>query len=112
MAEALANGLADADKHKNSIYEITSSKANTLDQIANMLSEASGKEITYKDISISEFERAQTEAGLPEEQIAMSVMTATTFSNGALDFTYDDMENLLGRKPEGISTFVEQFIKQ
>ncbi|MGK7369106.1 MAG: SDR family oxidoreductase [Candidatus Halalkalibacterium sp. M3_1C_030] len=112
MAEALANGLANAEEHKNSIYEITSAQAYSLQEIAGMLSEASGKEISYSDISVSEFEQALTEVGLPEEQIAMSVMTANTFVNGALNFTYDDMEKLLGRKPTGLDSFIKQFINQ
>ncbi len=112
MAEALANGLVNAEEHKNSIYEITSAQAYSLEEIADMLSEASGKEISYSDISVSEFEQALTEAGLPEEQIAMSVMTATTFVNGALDFTYDDMQKLLGRKPTGLETFISEFANQ
>lgn len=110
MAEALANGLADPEKHQNSTYEITSSQAFTLDEIADMLSKASGKEITYTDISVSEFKNTLEEASLPEEQIAMSVMTASTFVNGALDFTYDDMEQLLGRKPTGLESFIPQFV--
>ena len=112
MAEAMAKGLANAEQHKNSIYEITSSQAYTLEEIADLLSEASGREISYSDISVSDFEQALTEAGLPEEQIAMSVMTATTFVNGALDFTYDDMQKLLGRKPTGLETFISEFAKQ
>jgi NAD(P)H dehydrogenase (quinone) len=112
MAEALANGLANAEQHKNSIYKITSSQAYTLEGIADLLSEASGKEISYSDISVSDFEQALTEAGLPEEQIAMSVMTATTFVNGALDFIYDDLEKLLGRKPTGLETFISEFTNQ
>ncbi len=112
MAEVLANGLANAEEHKNSIYEITSAQAYSLEEIADMLSEASGKEISYSDISVSEFEQALTEAGLPEEQIAISVMTATTFVNGALDFTYDDMQKLLGRKPTGLETYISEFANQ
>jgi len=112
MAEALANGLAEPEKHKNSIYEITSKQAYTLNEIADMLSEASDTDITYRDISVSDFEQALTKAGLPEEQIAMSVMTATTFVNGALDFSYKDLEKLLGRKPTGLKIFIEQFTQQ
>lgn len=112
MAQALANGLAEPTKHNNSIYEITSSRAYTLDEIAGMLSEASGKEISYSDIPVSEFKNTLEEIGLPEEQIAMSVMTANTFANGALDFTYDDLEKLLGRKPTGLKSFVEQFVQR
>lgn len=112
MAEALANGLADPEKHKNSIYEITSGQTYTLQEIANMLSEASGKQISYTDISVADFEQALTEAGLPDEQVAMSVMTAQTFVNGALNFTYDDMEQLLGRKPTVLDRFIKQFVNQ
>ncbi|WP_069132972.1 SDR family oxidoreductase [Rhodohalobacter halophilus] len=110
MGEALANGLKNSGKHKNSIYEITSGKAYTLDEIAGLLSESSGKEITYTDVPISEFEKTLQEIGLPEDQIAMSVMTAETFVNGALDFTFDDMEKLLGRKPTGLDTFIKNFV--
>jgi len=110
MAEALANGLEEPGKHQNSIYEITSKQAYTLNEIADMLSEAADTNITYRDISVSDFEQALTEAGLPEEQIAMSVMTATTFVNGALDFTYDDLEKLLGRRPTGLETYIPTFI--
>ncbi|MDZ7691989.1 MAG: hypothetical protein U5K69_12810 [Balneolaceae bacterium] len=60
---------------------------------------------------VSEFENTLEEIGLPEEQIAMSVMTATTFVNGALDFTYEDMENLLGRTPTGLDSFIKDFAK-
>lgn len=110
MAEALANGLADPEAHKNQIYEITSSEAYTLEELADMLSEASGQDITYTDVSVSEFKSTLQEIGLPEDQIAMSVMTATSFVNGALDFTYNDLEQLLGREPTSAETFIRDFV--
>lgn len=112
MAEALANGLTQPEEHKNKVHEITSDKAYTLEEIAEMVSEATGNNIVYKDIPVSDFETALTEAGLPEDQIAMSVMTATTFVNGALDFTYDDLEALLDRKPTGLDSFIKNFVNQ
>lgn len=112
MAEALANGLAEPENHINKTYEITSGRACTLNEIADMLSQACGKKINYSDISISEFKQALTDAGLPEEQTAMSVMTAQTFADGALDFTYDDMEKLLGRKPGGLETYIPEFVNR
>ncbi len=110
MAEALANGLADPAKHQNETYEITSNEAYTLDELATMVSEASGKEITYTDISVSEFEQTLQDIGLPDDQIAMSVVTAQTFVNGALDHTHDDLEQLLGRQPAGVQSFIEEFV--
>lgn len=110
MAEALANSLADPGSHKNQIYEITSSNAYTLEELADMLSEASGKDITYSDVSVSEFEQTLQEIGLPDEQVAMSVMTAQSFINGALNFTYDHLEQLLDRKPTDAQTFIHNFV--
>lgn len=111
MAEALANGLADAASHKHSVYEITSSEAYSLNEIADMLSKASGKEITYRDVSIQDFKETLQGIGLPEEQVGMSVMTATTVANGALDHTFDDLEQLLGRKPASVEDFVKELAK-
>lgn len=110
MAEALANGLTDTEQHKNKVYEITSAEAYSLGKIAGMLSKASGKEINYTDVSVSDFENTLKEIGLPEEQIAMSVMVAETFVSGGLNFTYDHLEKLLGRKPTGIDTFISEFV--
>ena len=111
MAEALANTLILPESHKNKVYEITSRKAYTLEEIANMLIDAAGKEITYTDVPVAEFEQTLKKTGLPKEQIDMSVMTATTFANGALNFTHNDLEKLLERKPIDLKVFIPQFIK-
>ncbi len=110
MAEALANAVANPKAHRNEIYEITSAQTYTLEELAGMLSEASGKEISYHDVSVSEFEQRLHEIGLPDEQIAMSVMTARSFVNGALNFTYDHLEQLLDRKPTDARTFINNFV--
>lgn len=110
MAEALANGLADPVKHKNAVYEITSANAYTLNELAGILSEVSDKEITYTDVSISDFEQTLNEIGLPEGQIAGSVMTAKTLFNGALSYTYNDLEQLLGRKPADLKAVIPQLV--
>ncbi len=112
MAEALANGLTNPRAHRNNIYEITSGRAYTLNEITRMLSKAAGKKISYTDISVSQFEDILKEIGLTEEQRTMSVMTAKTFANGALDFTFEDMEKLLGHKPAGLNSFIKNFVNQ
>lgn len=106
MAEALANALVDPEKHENQTYEITSSKAYTLEEIAQLLSDAIGKKISYTDLPLPEFENVLREFGLSQDMVAISVMTASTFANGALASTYGDLETLLGRRPTGLETFV------
>ena len=109
MAEATANLLAEADKHRNKTYEITSDQALTLSEVATLLSEATGKTITYTDVPVEAYKDQLVQAGLPMGMVMMTTGIATGFSNGALDYTDGTMETLLGRKPTAIQTFMQQF---
>lgn len=109
MAEALANALMNPQKHKNEIYEITSGQAYSLPEITHMINDNSGNMITYSDVSVSKFEEGLKQADLPEDQQAMTMMGASTFANGGLNFTYDHLEQLLRREPTGTKDFIKDF---
>jgi NAD(P)H dehydrogenase (quinone) len=109
MAEALATILVSPGDHKNRTYEITSLEAFTLDEYAEKLSLASGKEITYKDVSLDEFVEGLEAAGLPDDVITMSKLSAITVANGALDHTSDDLKKLLGRDPKRTYEVIREF---
>ncbi len=110
MAEALANGLANPEQHKNQVYPLTSSAAYTFEEYAEVMSEAAGKEIVYNDIPVDAYTEQLKKAGLPEEMVQASVMTAEVFVSGALDLVSDDLENLLGRKPKDTMEFVREAV--
>lgn len=112
MGEALANALADPAKHEDTIYEITSNSKYTLSEIAEVLQEQTGKEITYHDIPVDAFQEQLKKAELPEDIINLSVAVAETFVNGGLDYTSDALENLLGRKPADTLGFVRQAVTE
>lgn len=109
MAEALANIITGPDKHTNQVYEITSSISRTLDEYATVLSEASGKEIIYKDISVQEYVDGLESAGLPDDIITVSKLSAITVADGALNLTTGDLEKLLGREPKSTLKFIRDF---
>lgn len=109
MAEALANGLAETDRHQNKVYEITSNEAYTLDELAQIVSKETGKEITYTDLPLKEYEGQLKQAGLPDDVIGMALLTAESVANGALAYTSGDLEKLLGRKPASLSEFIQAF---
>lgn len=110
MAEGLAAGLLNQEDHIDQTYEITSGQACSLNEIADQLSEETGKEITYHDISVAQFKENLEEAGLPNEAIMLSMAVATTFVNGGLNFTDTAMAELLGRKPADIEDFLPEVI--
>jgi hypothetical protein len=75
-----------------------------------LISDETGKNITYHDISVSDFKENLKEAGLPNEVVMMSTGVATTFVNGGLDFTHNDLSKLLGRKAAAIGDFLPEVI--
>lgn len=109
MAEALANIIISPDRHTNQVYEITSSISRTLDDYATMLSEVSGKEIIYRDISVQEYVDGLESAGQPDDIIDMSKLSAITIADAALNLTTDDLEKLLGREPKSTLEFIRNF---
>ncbi len=111
MAEALANGLADSPEHQNKVYEITSRKAYSLKEIADLLSSETGKDITYHDLPVADFKKNLQEAGLPDEAVMLSVSVATTFVNGGLNHTEDALSKLLGREAADIEAFLPDVLE-
>lgn len=110
MAKALAAGLQNPSQHKNKVYEITSANAYTLDEIAQILSEETGRKVAYTDIPVVDFKKQLEKAGLPEEAVMMSTAVAETFAQGGLAFTYPDLEQLLGSKPKDIKALVPEVL--
>ncbi len=111
MAEALATALAEHENHKDQVLDFASTEAFTFDEFAEAMSEAAGKEISYQDISVNDFVDQMKEAGVPEDQIMMTGVTATLFENGGTELTTNDMKNLLGRKPKNQLEFVKETVK-
>lgn len=111
MGEALASALADAGKHKNKVLNFASDEACRFDEYAEAMSEAAGKKITYTDITVEEFVEQLKSAGVPEDQIDLSLVMAKLFAHGGTDLTTNDMANLLGRKPMNALEFVKEAVK-
>ena len=111
MAEALASALCEPENHKDQILNFASTDSYTFDEFADAMSEAAGKEITYEDISVDDFTDQMKEAGVPNDQIMMTDVTATLFQNGGTDLTTNDMKNLLGREPTNQLEFVKKAAK-
>ena len=111
MAEALATALTEHENHEDQVLNFASTEAYTFDEFAEAMSEAAGKEISYQDISVDDFTEQMKEAGVPDDQIMMTDVTATLFENGGTELTTNDMKNLLGREPKDQLEFVKEAVK-
>lgn len=96
MAKAAAVVLA-SDEHLNKIYEITAPKAYSYQDIANILTEVSGKNVEYTETNVEAYGAYLDEIGVPKElQMWDSGMMQPGFANGWGESTDPALADLIG----------------
>ncbi len=107
MAEATANILT-SDNHSGKTYQFTNNNAFSYQEVAQQLSEITGKTINYISPTPDEYVQTLTELGVPADYIGLFTGFAVAQANGELELVGSDLEQLLGRKPTSIKTFLNQ----
>jgi len=107
MAEATGNILASSN-HTGKIYRFTNHEAFSYQEVAHQLSEITGKKINYISPTTDEYTQALTEHGVPADFIGLFSSFAVAQANGELEIVGSDLEQLLGRKPTSLKTFLTQ----
>jgi NAD(P)H dehydrogenase (quinone) len=107
MAEANAVVLANPTAHQNKIYEITSASKYTFDEIADILSEITGKQIKYVDIPVEVLKENIIKFGMPKEVADLMGSIAESMKAGEFDFIDSTLEKLIGRKPTDLKDFLK-----
>ena len=107
MGEAIAKVLLDSDCD-NQTYNFTGSETYSFEDVANALSELSGKEVKYSAVTPAEFEAQMKGRGIPDFMVPRMIGFITDIKNGQETTLSPDLENKLGRKPvslkEGLKT--------
>ena len=96
LAEGAAAALL-ADVPAGTVYELGGDEAFTLAELARAVSEASGREVVYRDLPVGEYARALVSAGLPEPYAAVLADADLGIAQGDLLVTSGDLSRLLGR---------------
>ncbi|MFA6470245.1 MAG: SDR family oxidoreductase [Bacteroidota bacterium] len=107
MAEAAAAVLSGSG-HENKEYVFATEENVSLDDIAVMLSELTGKQIGNINPTKELFIDTLTDAGVPAEMVAMSAGFAEAITLGEFASEKTDLEHLLGRKPTPLKDFFKQ----
>lgn len=107
MAEATANILSGSN-HAGKTYHFTHSQAFSYAEVAQHLSNISGKTIGYVSPSAEEFAQTMQAHGMPAEYIGLFSGFATAQALGELETVGTDLEKLLGRQPTSIQTYLNQ----
>lgn len=110
MAKAAAEILSTPG-HENKVYEISTPKAVSFNEIAEMLSRIAGKTVQYISPSVDEFKATLVGAGAPAELVGISAMFSQAIAEGEFDIEDDTLEKFVG-KTESVEDFLKKaFVK-
>lgn len=94
-ALAAATVLAE-EGHENKIYELTTPQPWNFDELAQILSQASGKKVIHRSVSESEIGTELKQSGMPEGFIPFQIMIYRAIANGEFASTSEDLRKLIG----------------
>jgi NAD(P)H dehydrogenase (quinone) len=106
MTEAAANILS-SDGHNNKEYIIANESNYSFNDVASLLSELSGKQITYISPEKEVFKDTLSKAGVPMELVGMISDFCEAIKHGEFANTGNDLEELLGRKPTSLKEYLK-----
>ena len=98
QGEAMGNVLLH-EAFENQVYRFTASQANSLYDVAAILSELSGKKVTYTPVDVAVYKESMKKQGLPETVVNKIVDFNIDMKNGQESVVTKDLEIKLGRKP-------------
>lgn len=106
MAEANAVVLTTPG-HENKEYVIAAETAFSFADIADLLSDITGKTLTYHQPEVSSYIAELIQAGLSEDDAAYIARFCGAIANGEFNTNISDVRQLLGRSPVSLKDFLQ-----
>lgn len=111
IGELAAAVLAEGDEHDGCIYEPTGPAALNYHQVADILSDVLGREITYERPSLWQYiSHMRTDTDYPLGFILFSCLLHTLVRLGRSERVTDDVEAVLDRPPRTLWDFAEDYV--
>ena len=107
---AAAARVISEEGHAGKVYELAGDSAWTLSDLAALLSEASGKEVVYQNLSEADFAAALKGAGLPDGLAEMLADSDIGASKGGLFDDSQTLSKLIGRPTTSIADSVNDLL--
>jgi uncharacterized protein YbjT (DUF2867 family) len=96
-------------RHENQAYKLTGSQALNYEQVADILSRALGRKITYRDPSLPAFIRETLRNGKPLGMTLVMGYLYTQTKRGMAEKVTGSVREILGRDPISLEQFVETY---
>jgi NAD(P)H dehydrogenase (quinone) len=107
MGEANANILINQG-HENKSYNIANETAWSFQDMADILSELAGKQVSYTNPDHGSYIDSLKAAGLPELKVRAASLFSAAMRNGDFMLPGNELKSLLGRKPTDLKTYLQQ----
>jgi uncharacterized protein YbjT (DUF2867 family) len=108
IGEVAAKVLTE-DGHEGTTYTLTGPAAISFYDVAEILSEVLGKEVSYINIPLEKAKEAMLGMGLSEWRADVLIEYARAHSEGYSDFTTEDFEQLTGHPATSYEEFATDF---
>ena len=108
-AIAVKSLIDEEDRHKNKTYLITGPEALSYHQVAEVLSNATGRKINYVNISDEEARTAMKEIGMSDWLINTVLELSDYFRKGKASEVSPAIEEVTGRKPISFFQFANDY---
>ncbi|MFC6139282.1 SDR family oxidoreductase [Paraburkholderia silvatlantica] len=107
LAEGAAAVLS-SNGHAGKLYTLGGSEAVGMADIAAAMSEASGRQIDYREVSVAEFIEARIDEGFPALVANFFVAWFKAIAAGEFSEVTGDLERLIGRRPQTARDFYRE----
>lgn len=94
--------------HAGEVYEVTGPRLMTLSQIADEMTQATGREIVYTEIPHEAFITGIKDSGAPEDVAWLLDYLFSTVLDGRNAYLTDGVQRALGRSPRDFQSFAQE----
>jgi NAD(P)H dehydrogenase (quinone) len=105
---AVAVLLEDGDRHDGRTYDMTGPEALTMAELAEELSRAAGRTITFHNETLEEAYASRASYGAPDWQVDGWVTTYVAIANGEAEAVSDDVAAVAGHPPMSLAEFLRR----
>jgi uncharacterized protein YbjT (DUF2867 family) len=103
VADAAAAVILHPGAHAGGTYDLTGPDSLTLDEVAALLTEATGRKVTYHPETVEEAYRSRASFGVPDWQVDAWVSTYTAIAAGEMDGVSDAVPRLTGHRATALA---------
>jgi NAD(P)H dehydrogenase (quinone) len=107
VARVAATVLKDPAAHTNATYTLTGPEALTFTEVTQIISEVSGRSVTYHDETVEEAYASRRRWKAPQWLYDAWVSTYTATAAGDLAGVTDDVRTVTGNEPESLRQYLQ-----